>query len=650
MKLGPGTMITDKVRLKEPLREGGMGAIWVADHLTLDMTVAVKFILMDLAEASPEVFSRFEREAKAAAQIKSPHVVQVFDHGISEDGTPYIVMEKLDGNTLAEWLELIQRMNLADVGKIVTQVASALFKAHRIGVVHRDIKPDNVFLVEDEDDIFVKLFDFGIAKTGDATNIPKLTAHGALMGTPVYMSPEQTVNAKDVDASADCWALAVLAYEALTGELPFEGETLGALVLNIMDGEYVPISSRLGASTPAGLDGWFARAFHNDKERRFPGAREMAEAFAQLVKSERSGVDTDPADTMVDRRPRGRLATVARTMAEQAPRRRPPPPADPTLASADHQLDIPRQRRPPRVEEDFDRPRYRDERHRDGRRARPRDERLRDERHRDERPPPRGRRRPPPDERRPRRRRPSYDEDVRERFDDLEPLGGAVDASGRSLRGSVDFEGMNEAIETAADGPRVRPVVAAGVTKLGREQGERPLRDVLSSILVVALTTLVEPLLVGIAGKPSALEQRLGDSSRVVVVVALLAFLAVGARVWDRGHKVSWLLQVAGAGLVGVAVALAGSLLAPRLGLVAHTDLLLVAQGLAALAVPLGFGAFAALRGRDEISVRGDVGYGVALLILAVAAAGAAYKLGRTPYQLLVSGHHGAAVSVVIRQ
>jgi hypothetical protein len=210
---------------------------------------------------------------------------------------------------------------------------------------------------------------------------------------------------------------------------------------------------------------------------------------------------------------------------------------------------------------------------------------------------------------------------------------------------------MTEAIETAEDAPRVRPV-AAGVTKLAREETGRPVREVLASVVVVAFTTLVEPLLVGTPASPSFVDRRLGSASGVVMVVALLVFFAVGARVWDRGHHVSWLLQLAGAGLVGVGVALGALLLAPRLGLGAHTNLILVAEGLAAMTVPLGFGAFAALRGRDEISVKGDVGYGVALLILAVAAAGATYKLGRRSVQLLTAAEQGdrTAVSAVVRR
>jgi len=201
MRLAPGEMVTDKVRLEKPLGEGGMGAVWVAQHLSLEMRVAAKFIHADLAASNPDLVTRFEREAKIAAQIRSPHVVQVFDNGVTSDGTPYIVMEMLHGNSLAEWLALEGCLDVRSVARIVSQVASVLHKAHRLGIVHRDIKPDNIFMVEDEDDLFIKVLDFGIAKATTTPKDKRMTAVGAVIGTPLYMSPEQAQSSKEGGSS-----------------------------------------------------------------------------------------------------------------------------------------------------------------------------------------------------------------------------------------------------------------------------------------------------------------------------------------------------------------------------------------------------------------------------------------------------------------
>ncbi len=151
MELSPGTFVTDNLRLVELLGEGGMGCVWVAEHLTLRTKVAVKFIAAELIAQSPELVARFTREATAAAQIKSPHVVQTFDHGVMTDGSPYIVMELLEGEDLGQKLDREQTLPLAQVEVVISQVAKALNKAHAAGIIHRDIKPDNIFLVSHVD-------------------------------------------------------------------------------------------------------------------------------------------------------------------------------------------------------------------------------------------------------------------------------------------------------------------------------------------------------------------------------------------------------------------------------------------------------------------------------------------------------------------
>src|SRR5262249_44988052 len=157
------------------------------------------------------------------AQIKSPHVAQVFDHGVTADGAPYIVMELLDGEDLKQRVRRLGPLPPAEVARIISQAASALGRAHRLGIVHRDIKPDNLVSLDIEGELFVKVLDFGVAKGALGGNLA-MTSTGSVVGTPMYMSPEQILSAKHVDFRADLWALSVVAYFALTGHTPFAGE------------------------------------------------------------------------------------------------------------------------------------------------------------------------------------------------------------------------------------------------------------------------------------------------------------------------------------------------------------------------------------------------------------------------------------------
>lgn len=297
-------MVTSNVRLVAPLGAGGMGTVWVADHLGLDTQVAVKFISPVLAATDPSLVARFKREASAAAKLNSPHVVRMFDFGVMDEGTPYMVMELLSGNSLADWLDLEGTLSPRVTALIIAQAAKALSAAHKIGIVHRDIKPDNLFLIESEYEVFVKVLDFGVAKQQDTRDKAAVTQTGALMGTPVFMSPEQVLSAKGADHRSDLWALAVVAYYALTGYVPFDGETLGALHVAIASGRFTPVS-RVRPDLPPALDGWFQRALAVDPAARFQTARELAKAFADaigpsagLTPEELAGASTDSAPSL----------------------------------------------------------------------------------------------------------------------------------------------------------------------------------------------------------------------------------------------------------------------------------------------------------------------------------------------------------------
>ena len=182
LSLAPDSLVADRFRLVHELGRGGMGAVWRAHHVRLGVPCAVKFILGDAA-ANPELRSRFEMEAQAAAQIKSPHVVQILDHGVFQE-TPYIAMELLEGEDLEKRLQKRGRLEIREVAAIMTQVARALGKAHAAGLIHRDLKPANIFLCHDEDGTLVKILDFGIAKQTQAGFAGAQTKSGVLLGTP----------------------------------------------------------------------------------------------------------------------------------------------------------------------------------------------------------------------------------------------------------------------------------------------------------------------------------------------------------------------------------------------------------------------------------------------------------------------------------
>jgi serine/threonine-protein kinase len=277
MELQENLVVADRFRLVRMIGRGGMGSVWQAVHIALDQPCAVKFIEGELANVA-EAHARFEREAKAAAQLRSPHVVQILDHGVWQ-GRPYIAMELLDGEDLAKALAKAGgKLPPAQVNAIVQQVCRALTKAHQVGIVHRDLKPDNIFLVNDDDRQIVKILDFGVAKQRsqviDGTN----TKTGVMLGTPYYMSPEQAQGIKTVDARSDLWSLAVIVYQCITGKLPFESEALGDLLVKIIVSP-IPVPSQV-AAVPPGFDEWWAKAAQRAPENRFQTAKDFANALA----------------------------------------------------------------------------------------------------------------------------------------------------------------------------------------------------------------------------------------------------------------------------------------------------------------------------------------------------------------------------------
>ena len=288
MNLVAGMVVADRFKLQRVLGAGGMGAVWLAYHTGLDVPCAVKFIHEEGA-TSAELRGRFEREAKAAAQLRSPHVVQILDHGTWE-GMPYIAMEYLEGEDLEARLTRQGKLGLQETTAITLQVARALARAHAAGLVHRDLKPANIFLVHDDDREIAKVLDFGIAKSRSvALGNDSKTKTGSVMGTPYYMSPEQAQGTKEVDHRSDLWALAVIVYQCVTGELPFDSSALGDLFVKIIVNP-IPVPSSV-AEVPPRFDAWWARAAARDPGERFQTAKELAEALGSALGLAVSGND-----------------------------------------------------------------------------------------------------------------------------------------------------------------------------------------------------------------------------------------------------------------------------------------------------------------------------------------------------------------------
>jgi serine/threonine protein kinase len=278
-------LVAGKYELVRLIGRGGMGSVWEGRHVTLGTRVACKFIDADFASKSPEARTRFKNEARAAASLRSKHVVEVHDYGVMSDGRPYIVMEFLAGESLADRLERVGRLPLAVTVRVVHQVGRALQKAHAAGIVHRDLKPDNIFLMWDEEDEQdqVKVVDFGIAKfTDEGVNVSHATQTGSVVGTPFFMSPEQARGIEVIDLRSDLWALGVVTFQCLTGQLPFYSEAVGDLLIKICTGE-IPVPSHVSPDLPLAMDAWMARALERDRDVRFQSAREMTEALAEAI-------------------------------------------------------------------------------------------------------------------------------------------------------------------------------------------------------------------------------------------------------------------------------------------------------------------------------------------------------------------------------
>jgi eukaryotic-like serine/threonine-protein kinase len=276
-------LVAGKYEVLDLIGRGGMGSVWQGRHASLGTRVAIKFVDPEHAQ-SAEARSRFVTEARAAATIQSKHAIQIYDHGVTDDGRPYIVMEMLQGEPLDRRIERLGHLSLQDTARILAQVCRALQRAHEAGIIHRDLKPENIFLVRspDDDDETAKVLDFGIAKIMAAPGTQAATSStktGAVLGTPYYMSPEQARGLRNIDHRTDLWSLGVIAFKCVTGVLPFEGESVGDLLVNICTGP-VPSPSAVAPRLPKAFDSWFLRSMERDPSKRFSQASELSNALS----------------------------------------------------------------------------------------------------------------------------------------------------------------------------------------------------------------------------------------------------------------------------------------------------------------------------------------------------------------------------------
>ncbi len=285
MTLQPGALLDNKYRVVKLIGQGGMGAVYEGNHELIDRRVAIK-VLLSTAEQANAV-ARFEREARAAGRIGNDHILEVLDIGSLADGSRYMVMEFLDGESLASRIESRLRLSEAEVARIALQLLDGLGAAHAAGVLHRDLKPDNIFLVRQKAGHrdFVKIIDFGISKFQalNQSDEMRMTATGTVVGTPYYISPEQAKGLGDTDHRSDLYAVGVILYEALAGRVPFLADNFNNLLFKIVLEEAPPLESLVPS-----VDPMFAALVHKamarDRDARYQSAAELAAALADWAK------------------------------------------------------------------------------------------------------------------------------------------------------------------------------------------------------------------------------------------------------------------------------------------------------------------------------------------------------------------------------
>ncbi len=273
-----GEVLAGKYKVEDVLGVGGMGVVVAARHIQLEQKVALKFLRPE-AMQSKEAVERFLREARNAVRLRSEHVAKVTDVGTLDSGAPYMVMEYLDGADLSRVVHATGSIAIEEAVYFVLQACEAIAEAHSLGIIHRDLKPQNLFVTRRVDGKpLVKVLDFGISKTLDTAGGLSLTRTSSIMGSPLYMSPEQMRSSKNVDQRADIWALGVILYELLTGHVPFEAESVPELCLKVVQDE--PASPKsMRPEVPEGLSAVILKCLEKNVANRFSNVAELAAAL-----------------------------------------------------------------------------------------------------------------------------------------------------------------------------------------------------------------------------------------------------------------------------------------------------------------------------------------------------------------------------------
>lgn len=279
MSLNPGDLIQDKYRITRLIGQGGMGAVYEGENVVIARRVAIKVLHGGLAGDS-SVIERFEREAQAAGRIGNDHILEVLDMGRLDNNDRFMVMEYLDGETLDQRCERVGRLKDVELYPLLRQLLTGLAAAHAVGIVHRDLKPDNIFILQHKvgQRDFVKIIDFGISKfTAGGANF-RMTMTGAIMGTPYYMAPEQAKGGKNVDMRSDVYAVGVVMFKALAGQVPFQAESFNELIFKIALSE-TPHVSAVVPEIDAELNGIVLKAMARNLEDRYQSALQLRDAL-----------------------------------------------------------------------------------------------------------------------------------------------------------------------------------------------------------------------------------------------------------------------------------------------------------------------------------------------------------------------------------
>ena len=339
-KIGVGTLLVGKYKVTRELGRGGMAAVYEAENVSIGKRVAVKVLAAELANSSI-VIERFFREARAAASVKSPYIVEVYDSGRLEDGRPFIAMELLEGESLYDRMARVRLIDPKTTVHVIGQVAKGLTKAHAANIVHRDLKPENIHLCKGEDgEEIAKILDFGLAKfyapvkTDEKT--ARLTREGAVFGTPAYMSPEQVRGQGSVDHRADLWALGCMTYECLTGRPVWNTEQGVAMTFAAIAAAQLPVPSRMRPDLPPSFDAWFRKALERDPDKRFQSAKELADELARALNTPPISLVNVSSPSEIELQVLASSEAIAGL--EERRRGSPPPGDDPTVESAPLEL------------------------------------------------------------------------------------------------------------------------------------------------------------------------------------------------------------------------------------------------------------------------------------------------------------------------